>query len=560
MRGKPFPLPVPSTGVVYNLPPHQVPPSSLIDGSNMYLDIDGLFKCRPGYVPLAIPGPAPAGGVELFWNTDTFLWSTNPYTWQEIGAGGTHMSGGVSWQNGDQSFENIAATLGDWYSFEGGVWIAITDPLNPQSGSADSPARFAVFAQGGVLWAIGVNDVNQMRRWASAQVQYETVAAAPIARDVLVLGNRVVAFNTTESTTRYSRRARWSQFEDATTWPALNFNDMLDSDDGIVGAAKLGQGAAAVYGGKSIWIIQSNPGGDDASAFTTQELFSAVNYSGPIGTAAIVVAEGAHYYLATDGRVYQFNGIQPQAISDPIDPKVLALINLGFGSRCHAVYIPIKRAIVFFWPALLTGADCQNASYYSLARQVWEPVETFTEGISASWPGVIVSGQTWANDPYLWSTSPYTWDDIPNAQQLGVFIGTTVGQVHQFFKGFTDDGAAIPYSMTGPLFSADPSKTHSLDRYELYMEPASQPEIVTSDVLAYGAPFQPATIIDSLPSDISLTSWVNQPIVPGPANPNNYEANFFQLVIYCILSQGGFAFAGGTAYLVFNDKGDYGSQ
>ena len=558
MRGQPFPLPVPTGGVVYNLPPHQVPPNALIDGSNTYLDIDGLFKCRPGYVPLAIPGPATVSNPTLFWDTDTYTWNTNPYTWQQVGAGGTHISGGVSWQNGDSSLENICATLGDWYSFEGGVWTAITDPANPQGGSANSPARFAVFSQGGVYWAVGVNNVNQMRRWTSGLIQYQTLAAAPIARDILVLGNRLVAFNTTEIGTQYLRRARWSQFEDATLWPALNFNDMLDSADSIIGAASFGQGAAAVYGGKSIWIIQSNPGGDDASAFTTQELFAALNYSGPIGTAAIVVAEGSHYYLGTDGRVYQFNGIQPQAISDPIDPAVLARINLGFGSRCHAVYLPVKRAIIFFWPALATGEDCQNASYFSLARGVWEPIESFLEGISASWPGTVETGQTWANDPYLWNTSPYTWDDIPDAKQLGVFIGTTAGQVHQFFKGYTDNGMAIPYSATGPLFSVDPSKTHSVDRYELYLSPASSPEIVTTTIKGYGAPSQPATEIDSLPSDISLTSWVNQPILPGPTNPNNYEANYLQLVIYSPASAGGFAMIGGTIYLVFNDKGDYG--
>jgi len=239
-----------------------------------------------------------------------------------------------------------------------------------------------------------------MRRWTGGLSQYETVTAAPVARDILVLGSRIVCFNTTENGTNFPRRARWSEFEDATTWLALNFNDMLDSDDAIIGAAKLGQNEAAVYGGSSIWLIQLNPGGDDASAFTTQELFSAINYSGPIGTAAIVVAEGSHYYLGTDGRVYQFNGIQPTPISDPIDPVVLAQINLGFGSRCHGVYLPAKRALVFFWPNLASGPNCRNCSYFSLARGVWEVPGQFVENITASWQATIETGQTWENDPY----------------------------------------------------------------------------------------------------------------------------------------------------------------
>lgn len=562
MRGRAFPLPVPTGGLVLNMPPHQVPPNALTDGSNMYLDIDGLLKPRSGYTPLAMPGPATTAVTNLFWNTDTFLWSNNPYTWQQLGAGGSHISGGVSYRDSNLSAETVVATLGDWYSFRDGVWIAITDPAAPQGGSANSPARFAVFSQGGVYYAVGVNNVNQMRRWTGGLPTYLTIAAAPIARDILVLANRVVAFNTTEAGTPFPRRARWSKFEDSTLWPALNFNDTLDSDDAIVGAAKLGQGAAAIYGGKSIWVIQSNPGGSDASSFTTQEIFSALNYSGPISTAAIVVAEGAHYYMGTDGRVYQFNGIQPQAISDPVDPAVLAQINLGFGSRCHAVYLPIKRALVFFWPALTTGADCRNYSYFSLARQVWEPIGNFKEGISASWQATLDTGQTWANDPYTWVTSPYTWDDIPNASALAVFIGTTAGDVHNFFKGNSDNGLDIPYSAIGPLFSADPSQTHQVDRFEVYLQQGTTEEIITMDIHGFGAPFQAAVPVVSMGTDISLpqNGWFNQMSKPGPNNPSNVESNYLRVRIYGLRSAGGFGFGGGTLYLTFNAKSDYGSQ
>ena len=530
MRGKPYPLPVPTAGIILNAPPHQVPPNALVAGVNTYLDIDGLYKCRSGFQPLAPTGP------------------------------GSRISGGISYQDPNLTYENVCATLTGWWALIGGVWTNITDLANPQAGGADDPARFIAFAQGGVYYAIGVNNVNAMRRWTSGNANYSTIAAAPIARDVLVLGSRVVAFNTVESGTRFPRRARWSSFEDATTWAALNFNDMLDADDAIVGARNLGQNAAAVYGGNSIWVIQLNPGGDDASAFTTQELFSGYSYSGPIGPSAICIAEGAHYYLGTDGRVYLFNGIQPQPISDPIDPAVIGAINFGAGSRCHAVYLPLKRAILFFWPASETGSDCQNASYFSLARSVWEPLEAFMEGISASWPATTVTGQTWENDPYLWSTSPYTWDDIPNAAALGVVIGTVAGQVHQFFTSFTDNGTAIPYFATSGLFSVDQSKTHLLDRYELYLKPGSISELVQSEVDAYGAPFQPVTPVVSLVSDISLTSWVNQPILPGPDNPSNYEANYFQLTISCPKSAGGFAFAGGNYWIYLDDRSDYGND
>src|SRR6185437_13139104 len=99
MRGKPFPIPVPNGGAAFNLPPHQAPPNTLVAGYNMFLDIDGLYKCRSGYAPLAVPGPATILNPNLFWDNDPYTWDTNPYTWQELGAGGSFISGGVAYQD-----------------------------------------------------------------------------------------------------------------------------------------------------------------------------------------------------------------------------------------------------------------------------------------------------------------------------------------------------------------------------------------------------------------------------------------------------------------------------
>jgi len=149
-----------------------------------------------------------------------------------------------------------------------------------------------------------------------------------------------------------------------------------------------------------------------------------------------------------------------------------------------------------------------------------------------------------------------------------VLVGTDYGQVHQFFVGFSDNGNEIPYSARGPLFSADPAKTHSLDRFELYLAPMARPssgvlpvgEIVHIEVDGYGAPLQPASPIVSLGSDISEYSWINEIIEPGPNNPNNIEANFLQVTVSSLKSLGGFKMSGGTLYVTFNDKGDYGNN
>src|SRR5512146_2787627 len=55
----------PTQGLVANVPPQLVPSTALLDGSNVFLDIDGLYKPRFGYAPYLTPGPniGPVNGV-----------------------------------------------------------------------------------------------------------------------------------------------------------------------------------------------------------------------------------------------------------------------------------------------------------------------------------------------------------------------------------------------------------------------------------------------------------------------------------------------------------------
>lgn len=525
MRGQAFPVPIPDGGVDYSHPPHLIAPNQLSDGANMFYDIDGLYKPRHGYVEVFSPG--------------------------------TRIMGGINYQNADLTYSTVVATQTGWWAFDGATETNITDPSNLWSGTVDDPARFTAFSQGGDWYACGVNNTNQVTTWKKGDANYTVQTSAPVARDILVLGSRLVCFNTVESGTRYPRRARWSAFQDRTSWPTDNFNDMLDDSGFIVGARNMGALAAAVYGTESIWILQSNPSGNDASAFTAQSLFTADGYAGPISSASIVVAEGGHYYLATNGHIYFFNGVTPTDISGPICPKIISTINFGTGDRCHGIYLPMKRALVFFFPQTASGGDCMTAAYFDLNRGVWEPLFQFSEAITASFQGTYSTGDTWANDPFQWATSPYTWGSVPRGSQLASFIGSGAGQVHAFFQAVTDNGLAVPYSAYGPLFTPDPSKNIALDRAEFYCSQPATEEFITFQFDGFGAPYQPATPIVSFGVDISTDGWTNMMVEPGPTNPNNMYANFLRLAVISSQSNGGFAFAGGVFYLTIDDKGDY---
>src|ERR1019366_4828101 len=59
MRGIiPIQIVVPTQGLVANVPNYLVPSGGLVDGSNVFVDIDGLLKTRLGYSLVGTLNPA----------------------------------------------------------------------------------------------------------------------------------------------------------------------------------------------------------------------------------------------------------------------------------------------------------------------------------------------------------------------------------------------------------------------------------------------------------------------------------------------------------------------
>lgn len=59
MRGQEYlPIPVPTAGLMLDLPPQEVPAGAALDGENVFVDVDGLLKPRPGFRNIAALGDA----------------------------------------------------------------------------------------------------------------------------------------------------------------------------------------------------------------------------------------------------------------------------------------------------------------------------------------------------------------------------------------------------------------------------------------------------------------------------------------------------------------------
>lgn len=615
MRGKAVPLQIPTQGLVTNVPPHLAPPNALVDGYNVYIGINGLLMPRAGYSPVLSSGNVinarPHGGmafqdqngdVQYLVATDASWWALINGVWTSLA--GTALSGqpadparfavyfqgGFAWaigidNNSPPQWWNSSLTtyaqLGENAASitsisETGTVATVTlaaATTNILVGDSVTIAGNSSSGFNGTWEVTGVNSTTSFTFNASSSgiatgtggtATDNTLISAPVARDVTILANRVVMVNTVETDGRHIHRIRWSAAGDATRWPVLAYIDVLDAqDDPIVGIQPLGQNVAAIFGQQTIFLLRAVAGAD-ASAFVTERLETAERFSGPASPASIVPAEGNTYYLSFDGRAYSFDGITVTPISAPVDSVFAQYFSTGTASECHGAYLASNRQIWFFFPSpTMTGVlnDPSAAMVLDLRLQAFLPIQTFSEGITASFDAVVSSAVavTWQNCPSTWQNDPFTWGTSPAGFETDMIVCTASGEIDTFFRSATDgvNEHIVPWSATWTLFG-DPQNTISLNRAEFYfvMVPGST-EIASAEFTTLDWPFDSDAPLASYGLSMA-DGYTTMPAAPGASNPANVQNNFIRLRLWSPQSQGGAAFGGGNLYLFSQPKGDYG--
>lgn len=500
-------FPVPTAGLIANVPLHQVPPNGAADGSNVFVDTDGLLKPRGGFTPLAPVGP------------------------------GGRIMGGIGFKAVNGTPAGVVANLTEWWSFQGtfgtgfggGSWVNITDPANPQNGKPDLPARFIAYFQGPrtKVFTAGVNGVDPMRAWAPGNPTYVTVAAAPIARDICAVGSRAMVIYTTEPNPdgpvpiSFPFRVRWSSVDDGTSWPPLATNDLFDSDTPLVACRTFGRLTAAIYAENSVWLAVGQSG-DDATAFGFQQIPGYT--SGPMSSACVIVVDNLHYYFGRDYRIWRFDGVHCDPISAAVDAAIARDLNANseFTSRIHGAFDAQQRRLIFWYPPG-TADEPLHALSYALDYNRFEPIWSFGTSITTSF----------------------------NSQRrnllvpVNTYIGTADGQVHTFGRNPTDDNAPIPFFYTSALFRAGQLYTvlpESIELFFKYQEGA--PECVKVSLLGYKTPGTPGTELWSAMVDVSEPDQFSRRITPKPNQQLTLGWPFLQLKLEGSSVTGGVAFMG----------------
>lgn len=292
----------------------------------------------------------------------------------------------------------FAGTSTEIYERSSGSWSSVGSgySLGP-----DSRWRFAQF--GNVTLASSKETIIQ----ASTTGNFADVdASAPKAAVIEVINNQVFAANTNESTYGDDPIRWWfSAIGDETDWtPAISTGcvtgQFLDAPGAITAGRRLGDLMIA-YKERAIFVGQY-VGGSQIWAWT--------KIPGNIGVGsqeAVVTTGTAHYFFATDGDFYRFDGSVPTRIDAPVVQWVKDTTDPLNVRKVIGTYDSANGHAYWFFAGIDGAGKINKGLCYHVATNRWGRLDN-TGGIDAA-AEYIQAGITYDD----LGTSFATYDDLP---------------------------------------------------------------------------------------------------------------------------------------------------
>ena len=235
--------------------------------------------------------------------------------------------------------------------------------------------RFRFTQFGNVI--IGTNNSNPMQAYTlgTSTAFADLAATAPICKFVTVVRDFVVTAFTTESSTVYPSRVRWSGINDETTWGSSQVTqaDFQDIPDG-------GQ-IMGIRGGE-FGLVFLERGISRMTYIGTPFIFQFDNISrgkGCIAAGSIAQTQGMSFFLSEDG-FYMCDGQTLQGIgSEKVDRWFFANADESNFDTMSAAVDPVRKLII--WNFKTTFAQRQLI-IYNFKTQKWTYGDAGTDYVS----------------------------------------------------------------------------------------------------------------------------------------------------------------------------------
>jgi hypothetical protein len=315
---------------------------------------------------------------------------------------------------------------------------ALTDVSKSGGYTPNSNAdRFRFTQFGNVI--IGTNNSDPMQAYTlgTSTAFADLDASAPICKYLTVVRDFVVTAFTTESSTLYPSRVRWSGINDETEWGSSQVTqaDYQDIPDGgqIVG----------IRGGE-FGLVFLEKGISRMSYVGTPFIFQFDNISrgkGCMAAGSIAQLQGVSFFLSDDG-FYMCDGQQMQAIgSEKVDRWFFANADEGAFDSMSAAVDPVRKLII--WNFKTTFAQRQLI-IYNFTTKKW----TYGD-----------AGADYISDASTSATTLENLDSISSSiDALSVSLDSILYMGGKYFLGGTSGAYVVTYNgqpATGQLITGD---------------------------------------------------------------------------------------------------------
>jgi hypothetical protein len=297
--------------------------------------------------------------------------------------------------------------------------------------------RFRFTQFGNVI--IGTNNSDPMQAYTlgTSTAFADLAAGAPVCKFLTVVRDFVVTAFTTESSTVYPSRVRWSGINDETAWGSsqvtqADFQDIADGGQ-IVG----------IRGGE-FGLVFMEKGISRMSYIGTPFIFQFDNISrgkGCIAAGSIAQTQGVTFFLSDDG-FYLCDGQQVQAIgSEKVDRWFFANADENSFETMSAAVDPVRKLII--WNFRTTFAQRQLI-IYNFKTQKW----TYGD-----------AGADFISDASTAATTLEGLDSISaSIDALPVSLDSILYMGGKYFLGGTNGAYVVTYNgapATGQLITGD---------------------------------------------------------------------------------------------------------
>lgn len=274
-----------------------------------------------------------------------------------------------------------------------------------------------------------------------------TLATGSITTSELVFAfkDHVCLMNNTENSADTPQRVSWTNIGALEDWTVgtAGYQDLVDSEDWIMGVAMMSENQVAIYKERSI-VTMTWVGGHTPFRFTTM-----VTGTGAVSKDAITNMGGEHIILGPDV-VYSYKGgTDIEVLDDSVRDVMYANLNREFSNRAFLMYLEEDDEVQIWIPSI--NDDPDEVWCYNVTKQVWYRKDRRCMGY-----GFYKKDSTLTIGDLIGTIGDQNFrlgDALTKAYAPVTLLGDTDGKVYEISKSTNNnDGTAIANEFQTPDF------------------------------------------------------------------------------------------------------------